>query len=115
MNVDIDDMSQIEYLSGSLNKDYKYKALIPKDIWNKYRTDALLTHREFKTVKFGRPGYMQYKDRIGLWSDYDHKDKKRRELYKIRHEPILITLGNKKVPSYKVPFTNEFFSYYLMW
>lgn len=110
-----DDLADVEFFKGSLSKYYKYKAHIPRDIWNKWRPDSPLKRGEYKTIKFGRPGYMQYKDLIGEWSDYDHLDKKRRDLYRRRHEPIEITLNGKKYQSYLVPFTNEFFSYWLMW
>lgn len=105
-------MEDIEYKKGSIAKGYKYKALIPKDLWNKYRPEKPIKKGDFKTVKFGKSGYMHYKDLIGLWSDYDHNNEKRRELYRKRHEPIKLKDGRL---SYQVPFTNEFFSYYLMW
>lgn len=115
----IEDMKGIRYKKGSMAKGFKYKAYIPKDIWNKYRPDSPLKKGEYKTVKFGKAGYMHYKDLIGKWKDYDHKDEVRRELYRKRHEPILIGIEEdgeeKKYPSYQVPFTNEFFSYHLMW
>lgn len=116
MNKEVfDDLTEIEFIPGDLTTNYKYKAFIPKDIWNKWRPDKPLKIKDFKTVKFGRPGYQQYKDIIGEWSDYDHLDKKRRSNYRARHEPIGITIDGVKYKSYLVPFTNEFFSYWLMW
>lgn len=108
------DLKRVTYIKGNLNKTYKYKAHIPRDIWNKWRIDKL-TRNDYKVIQFGRPGYQQYKDKLGGWTRYDHLDKKRRQNYRARHEPIRITIKNKKYISYRVPFTNEFFSYYLMW
>ena len=109
------DMANINFKKGSIAKGFKYKAYIPKDIWNKWRPYDPLIKGEFKTVRFGKAGYMHYKDIIGKWKDYDHKDEARRELYKKRHEPIMIEIDGNKYRSYLVPFTNEFFSYWLMW
>ena len=36
-------------------------------------------------VHFGQKNYSQYKDKIGLYSNLDNNDKKRRELYYKRH------------------------------
>lgn len=52
--------------------------------------DALLVNKKTgreKTVPFGAIGYEQYKDTtgLGLYSKQDHKDPKRRELYRKRH------------------------------
>ena len=109
------DLLTIVFRKGDLNTSYKYQALIPKDIWNKWRPDKPLKKGEYRTISFGRPGYQQYKDLIGDWTEYDHNDEHRRENYKKRHEPIMIGLNGKKYHSYLVPFTNEFFSYWLMW
>lgn len=108
------DVRKIKYEKGNLNTSYKYKAFIPKSIWNKWRVDKLVKG-EYKVINFGRPGYQQYRDKLGQWSKYDHLDIKRRNNYRARHEPIQINIKNKKYYSYKVPFTNEFFSYWLMW
>lgn len=108
-----EDLGYITFKKGSINKGYKYKAFIPKEIWNKWRHDDNASRD--RTVRFGKAGYMQYKDLLGKWKDYDHKDEERRELYKKRHEPIMIELDGVKYHSYLVPFTNEFFSYWLMW
>lgn len=109
------EMDDIEYVPGKLNSNFKYKALISRDLWNKWRPDKPLVQNEFKVVNFGRPGYQQYKDLIGLWRKYDHNDEGRRQRYRARHEPIMIDINGKKYHSYLVPFTNEFFSYWLMW
>lgn len=91
---------------------YKYKAYIPKDTWNKYRTDKPLNRGKYKIVTFGDPNYEQYKDVLGDWSHLDHKDKDRRQKYMDRHSKIKLKDGRY---SYKVPYTKEFFSYYLLW
>ena len=52
-------------------KDKKYKAILP----------------DGKKVYFGATGYQQYEDKtpLKLYSNLDHHDKKRRELYYKRH------------------------------
>ena len=45
--------------------------------------DAFL--KDGTKVSFGDTRYQQYHDRIGLYHDLDHKDKKRQALYKARH------------------------------
>lgn len=113
------DLTKIEFIPGELTGNFKYEARIPRDIWNKWRPDQPLKRNDYRVVKFGAPGYEQYRDLIGSWSAFDHNDKKRRHNYRARHEPIKITrtLNGKTVTSrsYLVPFTNEFFSYWLMW
>lgn len=110
---------KIEFIPGDLDGKYKYEARIPRDIWNKWRPDWPLKRNDYRVIKFGRPGYEQYRDLIGSWSEFDHKDKKRRANYRARHEPITLTRtwNGETVTSksYLVPFTNEFFSYWLMW
>ncbi len=108
-------LPDVEFLPGNLNSTYKYKALVPKELWNKWRPDKKLVNKQFREVNFGRPGYQQFHDRIGEWSSYDHNDAKRRDNYRRRHEPIRIMINGQECRSYRVPFTNEFFSYYLMW
>ena len=73
----IDNPSRYKFLrfERSRNTSKKYDAiLLNKD-----------TNKE-KRVPFGAKGYEQYKDKaLGLYSKYDHNDKKRRELYRKRH------------------------------
>lgn len=110
------DLTEVEFIPGNRTTDkYKYKALIPRHIWNKWRPDNPLKRNDYKIINFGRNHYQQYKDIIGYWSDMDHKDKKRRANFKARHEPIRININGKELRSYLVPFTNEFFSYWLLW
>lgn len=106
----MNDVNKIKFIKGT---SYKYQALIPKNIWNKWRPDK--TKMEYKKVNFGKPGYQQYHDKIGKWSKYDHHDSKRRLNYQARHKAIMITINDKKHPSYKVPFTREFFAYWMLW
>ena len=109
------ELLNVEFIPGSLTGKYKYEARIPRDIWNKWRPDWPLKRNDYRVIKFGRPGYEQYEDLIGSWSEFDHKDKKRRKNYRARHEPIRIQIDGRELRSYLVPFTNEFFSYWLMW
>ncbi len=51
--------------------------------------NALLKHKKtgrVLKVGFGEKGYEQYKDKIGHYSDLDHKDSKRRAKYLTRHK-----------------------------
>lgn len=71
--------------------------------------DALLKHKQtgrIKRVPFGDSSYSQYNDRTGLgyYSDMNHYDKKRRELYRIRHK------GEDKNK-----FSSGFFSLKYLW
>lgn len=50
-------------------KNKKYKAVIYKD------------NEKIKTVNFGDKRYEQYRDRLGLYSNKDNEDPKRRKLY----------------------------------
>ena len=109
------ELLNVEFIPGSLTSKYKYEARIPKDIWNKWRPDQPLKRNDYRVVKFGASGYEQYKDLIGVWSNFDHKDKKRRSNYRARHSKIMINIDGKDYESYLVPFTSEFFSYWFLW
>lgn len=54
----------------------KYVAYLTKPNANKKRR-----------IYFGDKRYQQYKDRIGLYSNLDHKDPNRKRLYYDRHGP----------------------------
>lgn len=54
----------------STRKNKKYDA---------YKNDKYIT-------SFGDKNYEHYNDKIGYYSHLDHNDKKRRELYRIRHK-----------------------------
>jgi uncharacterized protein YlbG (UPF0298 family) len=65
--------------------------------------DAIMS--DGSIVSFGHPLYQQYKDKaLGLYSNKDHLDKKRKELYKARHHKDI----NKK-------FSPGWFSYTFLW
>ena len=38
-----------------------------------------------RLIHFGQKGYQQYHDKLGHYSNLDHNDKKRRDLYYKRH------------------------------
>ncbi len=119
----LEDASKIRFEKGKPTDYFKYKAYIPRDIWNKYRPDKVV-RKDFKEIKFGMMGYQQYHDLIGELSEYDHNDKNRRRLYKARHSKILKHFNRIKKDgtevkeeyySYRVPFTDEFMSWYFLW
>lgn len=115
------DLDKIEFIStkqdpikpGGAGSRSKYRAIIPKEIWNKWRPDIVA--KSDKIIKFGDPDFEHYKDRIGDWSELDHGNKIRREQYRKRHRGIMMKYLNEEVPAYKVPFSPSFFSYYLLW
>jgi hypothetical protein len=49
-------------------------------------------------TSFGDNRYEQFKDRIGFYSNKDHNDNKRRNLYRLRHSKDNLT--NKKSAGY---------------
>lgn len=108
----IKDLGELDFVKGGPSKKYKYKVEIPAEMWNKWRDDKIKTKR---TIKFGAQGYQQFFDRIGEWKNMDHHDEKRRDSYKKRHGVITTNVNGKDIKSYKLPFSAEFFSYYLLW
>ena len=51
--------------------------------------DAILKNKktgEIRRIPFGHKQYQQYKDLIGEYSQLDHGDEKRRQLYRKRHK-----------------------------
>jgi len=70
--------------------------------------------KKIKTVQFGDKRYTQYKDKtpLKLYSHLDHKDKKRRERYRTRHEAIKTKEGKK---AYKIKYSPSWFSYNYLW
>jgi hypothetical protein len=94
-------------------KDYQFIEFVKSPIQTKkYR--AILQNKktgrlvkiDFGGVKKDGTPYTQYKDTtgLGLYSDYDHLDKKRRARYRKRH----------KVNSIK-PFSANYFSWFFLW
>ena len=76
-------------IEKSDRKGKKYKDILP----------------DGKAVHFGAVGYQQYKDStpLKLYSNLDHKDEKRRELYYKRHA--------KEYPKYSA----DYFSKIYLW
>jgi hypothetical protein len=78
----------------SNTKNKKYDAILRNKITNK-----------LKFIPFGDINYQQYKDKaLGLYSDLDHLDKKRKDNYKSRHNK---DINNK--------FSSGWFSYKYLW
>lgn len=98
----------ISYSKSNLSGK-KYRAEIPKAMWNKARTDKITT--PFKVIHFGALGYQHYHDRIGLFSELDHNDSKRRANYRARHSGVMSKYG----PAYKVKYSPAWFSFYYLW
>jgi hypothetical protein len=50
--------------------------------------NAVLKHKSgaLKKIPFGQKGYDQFEDQLGHYSQYDHKDLKRRHNWLKRHE-----------------------------
>ena len=73
----------------------------------KYKAILLNTETNNEvTVKFGHKKYQQYKDLtgIGAYSDLDHNDERRRELYRKRH-------AKEK----DIRFSSGWFTYHYLW
>lgn len=108
-----DDFMEVSYKKG--DSVYKYKAFIPREIYNKWRPDSALKTKAFKEVKFGAQGYTQFHDKIGSFSEFNNNDLARRENYKKRHQAIMTKVDGESIPSYLLPFSPEFFSYNILW
>lgn len=71
-------------------EEYKFKNFVKSNTANK-KYDAILINRKTKKEKripFGDSRYEHYKDKtgLGLFTSKNHLDKKRRDLYKMRHQ-----------------------------
>lgn len=64
------------------------------------------------TIHFGHTKYQHYKDKIGLYSNLDHNDKKRRTDYRRRASKIKNKQG---AFTYKIPYTSNWFAYNFLW
>lgn len=62
-------------------------------------------------VHFGALGYQHYYDKIGLFREFDHLDKKRRKRYRDRHRKIMID----STPAYQVKYSPAWFSWHYLW
>lgn len=78
-----------------INNPQEYKLIgfqVSKDRKHKY--NAILEHKKtrkqrkvpFGGIKTDGTPYQHYQDKIGHFSQYDHKDKERRKRYHIRHK-----------------------------
>ena len=76
---------------------------------SKYKYTAILPNR--RRVNFGDKRYQQYKDKIGMYSYLDHRDLKRRALYRIRHAAITAN-GLRAID---VKYSPAWFSYHYLW
>lgn len=86
----------------STRKNKKYSVITPK---------GKVVH--FGAIQNGIP-MEQYKDStgLGLYSEYDHNDIKRRENYRSRHKSILLKNGK---PAYLDKEQPSFYSYNFLW
>lgn len=65
-----------------------------------------------KWVHFGAKGYDHYYDKIGMYSSYNHTDKKRRQNYRNRHSKIYTKDG---IPAYKKKYSPSWYSWHYLW
>jgi len=89
--------------------EYKLNGFERSKTKNK-KYDAVLINKATKKEKripFGASDYEQYKDStsLGLYSSKDHNDKKRRDLYRLRHEKYLRSGF----------YSASYFSYFYLW
>jgi hypothetical protein len=85
-------------------KGKKYDAIL------KNRTnDKILKYVPFGGIKMDGTPYQQFRDStgLGLYSKYDHGDKNRKRLYRIRH--------SKEKKSFDKYWTSGFFSWRFLW
>ncbi len=67
-----------------------------------------------KLIHFGDTRYQHYEDRtpLKLYANLNHKDPKRRQAYRKRHEAIKLKDGT---PAYKNKEQSSYYSYYYLW
>lgn len=63
-------------------------------------------------IHFGAKGYQHYHDKIGLYSNLDHNDKKRRANYRNRHSKIMTKDGQY---AYKIKYSPAWYSWHYLW
>ena len=90
-------------MTSQTYKPFFDENLTPKN--KKYSVYVYDNNGKLKLIHFGDIRYQHYKDQIGLYSYLDHNDKKRRNLYRIRHKNDHI-----EDPSYP-----GFWSYNFLW
>ena len=89
-----------------LSNPKKYKLLgFEKSIYKNKKYDAILINGDkIKRIPFGELNYQQYKDNaLGIYSNLNHYDKARRELYYARH--------GRRAPLY----SSKWFSHHYLW
>jgi hypothetical protein len=90
----------IYFIKG--NKPKKYIAKLPNG----------------KNVSFGAQGYEQYKDLVpkrlggGIYTKYNHLDRKRRDAYRKRHGAIITKSGKLAI---NIKYSPAWFSYHFLW
>ena len=92
-----------------LKKDYKFIRFEKSNKINK-KYDAIIENKKTKKlirIPFGQNEMKQYRDStgLGLYSKYDHNDKKRRELFKKRFTTL------KEKQEFNLYYTPLFFSW----
>ena len=68
----------------------------------------------FGGIKTDGTPYEHFRDStgLGLYSSYDHNDRKRRRNYRKRHRGVLLKNGK---PAYRSRENPSYFSYYYLW
>lgn len=78
-------------------KGKKYDAILKNRVH-----DNILKYIPFGGIKPNGEIYEQYRDStgLGLYSDYDHGDKNRKRLYRLRHSKEKMSFGKYWSPGY---------------
>ena len=75
--------------------------------------DAIISDSgKIRYVPFGDNRYQHYHDRIGLYSNLNHNDLKRRDEYRKRHSAIKTKDGKL---AYQQLYSPAYFSFYYLW
>lgn len=93
-------MVKLEWSRGTGYKKYKVKI---------YKKGQLIN-----TVQFGDKRYQQFRDKtpLKLYSHLNHLDPKRRNSYRRRAAGIV---NKEHIPTYKIKYTPNWFSYNYLW
>lgn len=78
----IENPQEYKLVGFEVNKDkkHKYNALL------QHKKTGKIRKVPFGGIKKDGTPYQHYQDKIGHFQKYDHKDKERRALYRIRHK-----------------------------
>lgn len=77
------------------------------------KNKKLMVEVDGEMIHFGAYPYEHYYDRTGLLDKkLNHKDKKRRKLYRQRHSNVLLKNGKK---AYLDPHQPAYHSYFILW